>query len=274
MARNNPNTGNNYIITAEEAPYNWIRKELLFDREYRRGDKGKKVKILQEWLSLHGHNLAIDGQFGPATEHGVRQYQKEMQLNESGVVDQATFAELIKPMLRALTPMDDVVDNLGSLVVRYARQHLAEHPREIGGQNSGPWVRLYMLGNEGREWAWCAGFVCFVLRQASQTMEIPMPFRITFSCDTLAAQAKEKNIFVSERNLSSGNPSWESMLSGSIFLNRRTATDWIHTGLVSTFNEETLETIEGNTNDDGDREGYEVCTRIRGYRSKDFIRIT
>jgi hypothetical protein len=33
----------------------------------------------------------------------------------------------------------------------------------------------------------------------------------------------------------------------------------------------TFETIEGNTNDSGDREGFEVCARVRGYDSKDFV---
>jgi hypothetical protein len=34
-----------------------------------------------------------------------------------------------------------------------------------------------------------------------------------------------------------------------------------------------FETIEGNTNDDGSREGYEVCRRFRSYQKTDFILI-
>ena len=34
-----------------------------------------------------------------------------------------------------------------------------------------------------------------------------------------------------------------------------------------------FDTIEGNTNDDGAREGTEVCARRRGYTAKDFITI-
>jgi hypothetical protein len=45
----------------------------------------------------------------------------------------------------------------------------------------------------------------------------------------------------------------------------------VHTGLVVRAGQETFETIEGNTNDAGDREGYEVCQRVRGYAGKDFI---
>jgi hypothetical protein len=55
---------------------------------------------------------------------------------------------------------------------------------------------------------------------------------------------------------------------------RRTATDWTHTGLVTASAAEVFDTIEGNTNDDGNREGFEVCSRSRGYQDKDFIRLS
>jgi hypothetical protein len=32
-----------------------------------------------------------------------------------------------------------------------------------------------------------------------------------------------------------------------------------------------MQTIEGNTNDDGSAEGYEVCARTRSYTNMDFI---
>jgi hypothetical protein len=34
---------------------------------------------------------------------------------------------------------------------------------------------------------------------------------------------------------------------------------------------EVFKTIEGNTNDDGSREGYEVCARIHDFKSMDFV---
>jgi hypothetical protein len=45
----------------------------------------------------------------------------------------------------------------------------------------------------------------------------------------------------------------------------------VHTGIVLKAAQNVFLTIEGNTNDDGGREGYEVCRRIRGYEAKDFI---
>jgi hypothetical protein len=47
----------------------------------------------------------------------------------------------------------------------------------------------------------------------------------------------------------------------------------VHTGIVLEANNDFYHTIEGNTNDEGSREGYEVCKRIRGYKKKDFILI-
>jgi len=128
-------------------------------------------------------------------------------------------------------------------------------------------VRLYMKGNEGAEWAWCAGFVSFLLQQAARTRAESAPLPYTFSCDILAASARERGLFVDGR--SGVTPG--QVPPGSVFLSRRTATDWTHTGVVLSASEASFETIEGNTNDSGEREGFEVCRRMRGYEGKDFV---
>ncbi len=248
--------------------YRWARKELLFDQTLERNRRGKKVKIVQEWLSLHGFGLEIDGDFGPATERAVRQFQELNDQPSTGRVDDETFFHLTAPIFRALTPIQSTGASLSELVVAYARQHLAEHPLEIGGQNRGPWVRLYMQGNDGTPWAWCAGFVCFLLRQAADTLGQKSPIKTTFSCDVLAERARDSGRFVPEKLVQMNN-----MEPGAIFLVRRTSIDWLHTGIVIGFHEDVFETIEGNTNDEGSREGYEVCHRFRAYGKKDFVRM-
>lgn len=48
-----------------------------------------------------------------------------------------------------------------------------------------------------------------------------------------------------------------------------------HTGFVESIEGDVIHTIEGNTNDTGSREGYEVCRRIRKTNTcKGFIRLT
>jgi peptidoglycan hydrolase-like protein with peptidoglycan-binding domain len=241
--------------------------DLILDRVYKKGSRGKKVKLIQEWLSLHGFGVKIDGGFGPATDYAVKEFQKRQRLTVDGVVGKNTFERLIKPMKDALKKIPKGGGSLGKMVAAYAAQHLKQHPREIGGQNRGPWVRLYMKGNDGAVWPWCAGFVCFILKQACNTMGTSLPLGTSFSCDTLAANAKRKGIFLKGANITDKR----QIRAGSFFLTRRTSTDWTHTGIVVGVQSDFFHTIEGNTNDEGSREGYEVCARTRGYKNKDFI---
>lgn len=237
--------------------------DLALEQALKRGDTQRQVKLIQEWLSLHGHHVAIDADFGPATEAAVREFQEQAGLPATGIVNAATFAQLVAPMTAALSPIAANGRPLGELVVACARQHLAQHPLEVGGQNRGPWVRLYMKGNEGAQWAWCAGFACFCLQQACRTLGQDLPIAASFSCDALANSAKAKGRFVGR----------EQAGPGSFFLVRSTPADWTHVGIVSRKEEQVFRTIEGNTNDDGSREGFEVCARTRGYSRMDFIRI-
>ncbi|HEY6155914.1 MAG TPA: peptidoglycan-binding domain-containing protein [Gemmatimonadales bacterium] len=243
--------------------------DLVLDRDYKRGDQGVKVRLIQEWLCLDGFQVVIDGAFGPATEVAVRQFQVQAGVEVDGVVGPITFSRLVLPITRALAPVAADSASLGAMVVSYAKQHLAQRPREVGGQNSGPWVRLYMNGHDGPEWPWCAGFASFMLTQACTSVSVPVPVTPSVSCDSLAASAKQNGRFIAEAEVTDR----ARLTPGSLFLNRRTATDWVHTGVILDAQAEVFQTIEGNTNDDGSREGYEVCQRVRGYASKDFILI-
>lgn len=235
--------------------------ELEFAAAVARGDKGPAVRRVQEWLDLRGYGLSIDGDFGRITEDAVRRFQRAHRLRPTGIVNPRTFARLAEPMQNALR-IKRRPRALAAAVVACARAHLAQHPREVGGANRGPWVRLYMNGVEGQPW--CAGFVSFVLAQAAATARRPMPIAGSVSCDQLAAQARARNLFLPEASRA-------GLRAGSIFLVRRSPADWTHTGFVAEARPDLFHTIEGNTNDDGEREGYEVCRLSRGYKGKDFV---
>ena len=231
------------------------------------GPRSARARVVQEWLCLHGVHVAVDGGYGAATAAGVRDFQGHHGLPVTGVVDRATFDALVAPMKAALAPLVPGA-TLGATMVAVARQHLAQHPREVGGQNMGPWVRLYMDGNQGPEWPWCSGFATFVMRQAASQLGVPVPVARTFSCDVLASNATTSRCFVG-----GVQPDVRSLPPGSLFLVRRTKNDWAHVGIVTSVEGDVFRTIEGNTNDAGDREGYEVCARVRGFDRKDFVRI-
>jgi peptidoglycan hydrolase-like protein with peptidoglycan-binding domain len=244
----------------------FIREEVEYPGEIVKGKRGKSARRIQEWLCLNGHDVVPDGDFGDVTEVALKEFQGANGLHASGVVDGDTFRALVAPMLRALSPEVPANLSFGATVVEIGKRHLKEHPREAGGDNLGPWVRLYMDGNEGPAWFWCAGFVTFLMKQAAEILGKAAPIDGSFSCDTLAAQGKEHGIYLSEAQ---AKP--QKITSGAIFLVRRTPGDWTHCGIVDRADAATYSTLEGNTNDDGSRNGYEVCTRKRGYGSKDFV---
>jgi hypothetical protein len=240
-------------------PYSWIKKELVLDKDYKIGDNGNKVKVIQEWLNFHKLGLVSDGDFGPVTEKVVKEFQKKIGLEVDGIVNMETFNELIKPALRALTPIEVGDKSYGEL--------------EIGGNNRGPWVRMYMTGNEGSSWAWCAGFATFILKQASVNSMFDMPVDTTFSCDELANEGKDNGLFVEGKKVINGSIDYNEMPIGSIFLVRKVPGDWTHTGIAIEFDSTGVKTIEGNTNDEGSSEGYEVCLRNRAYKNLDFVKV-
>lgn len=243
----------------------YVQKELLYPGQVGLAQKSKAVKKLQEWLSLHHCHCEPDGQFGKATLKCLQQFQHQHQLPQQNSLTPDCWQQLIAPMQRALQ-QSNTATSLASAVLTIAQQHLAEHPLEVGGDNKGPWVRLYMHGNEGAAWYWCAGFVSFVLQQACWQLKQNMPIPGSFSCDLLASQSQTAGLFVPEKQASAIGS--EQVF---IFLNRKSNSDWIHTGWGFAMQDGVFQTIEGNTNNNGSRNGYEVCQRTRTVKGKDFV---
>ena len=146
--------------------------------------------------------------------------------------------------------------NFGVAMLTYAKAHLAQHPVEVGGPNRGPWVRLYMDGNEGEQWAWCAA--CHLRPPAGHRADGRADAgRRLLRLRPARRAGESEEIFLEERRAP------DELRPGGLFLVRKSPTDWTHTGIVAEVHPEFFRTIEGNTNDDGVREGYEVCTLTR-----------
>jgi peptidoglycan hydrolase-like protein with peptidoglycan-binding domain len=241
--------------------------DLELDAPKKPGSSGQKVRLIQGWLSLHGLNLVVDGGYGDATARQVRAFQTANGLPVTGIVDEATYAKLVQPMVAALSPIASD-GPLGGLVVACARQHLVQHPQEVGGENRGPWVRLYTQGREGKDSPWCAGFATFILEQACLATGVANPLPKTLACDELQTCARD-------RFLPQPKPSQRKRITpGSFFLRPNppgSKLRYAHTGIVVKAETDTFKSIEGNTNDEGSSEGFEVCARVHAYRGLDFI---
>jgi murein L,D-transpeptidase YcbB/YkuD len=83
-----------------EAPAPTIIEAEIVDMTLGMGAKGDAVRLLQKMLNETldpSPNLNIDGDFGPETDKAVRLFQSEHDLEESGVVDEATQKKLDLP---------------------------------------------------------------------------------------------------------------------------------------------------------------------------------
>jgi len=225
------------------------------------------VKETQEWLCLHGYLVKVDGINGPATRGALRKLQADNGLPETGAVDDLTEQILSLPLAAAVNLSGVKANTYPDAVLKVAKHYLCQKPREVGGENSGPWVRHFMKGKEGRDFPWCAGCVSVILQRAATVFPPVEPwFKYTWSCDNMAWQAESAGRL-------DGFAGRAGLVPGAVFLLRgKTAGDWVHAGIVTSFESDYFTTIEGNTNDNGSREGYKMCARTRAYRNVDFIR--
>lgn len=265
------------------------------------GDRGELVRSLQELLCLAGQHTAIDGELGRATMAAV-----VGRFGGAGctTVEPLAFEMLARELRVAIEPRPCPGRSWAAAVAAVAGQHLATRPREVEGANRGPWVRLYCGGRDGEAWAWCAGFACWCLEQAAENLGVVTPLagiseRARLSCDLLGQWAAEARLVRAGVRL---RPQDEAPEVGDLFLVRRPTPSWCrsggwhpkmlfcqcdgserdshrvggwhHAGIVVGLAGDAIATAEGNTNDDGSREGYEAIYRHRALgRSKlDFVR--
>ena len=59
------------------------------------GNQGHPIRTLQFLLRAHGHNLAVDGMFGPATEAAIKAFQTGKGMTADGIVTPQTWSALI-----------------------------------------------------------------------------------------------------------------------------------------------------------------------------------
>lgn len=129
------------------------------------------------------------------------------------------------------------------------------------GSNAGPDVEKYLKSvSLGKGYAWCMAFVYWNVAQASLKTGLKNPLKKT---------AGVLDQYNATQNLRKLIPQ-----DGDIFI-MNFGKGVGHTGFVEkVLSKNKIQTIEGNTNDDGSREGYEVCRRTRPTDSiLTFIRI-
>jgi hypothetical protein len=238
------------------------RNETTFPGEVRQGDKGFTVIQVQGWLNLRGLGVVVDGDFGPATHLALR---------KAGVmytdrVDRVVWDTLVQPLAYARSFKPQLTE-FGEVAIAYASECLVHRAREAGGDNKGPWVREFCRGHEV---AWCQGFASTMHLWAAHhlglertPLDLVLDGTFCLYVPRMVDEAKAKRLFQI-----GSHP--DPIPVGSMFFLRGGSHGYSHVGLVVKDHGDTVETIEGNTNDDGSANGYEVAHRIRRRSSCDY----
>jgi hypothetical protein len=128
------------------------------------------------------------------------------------------------------------------------------------GSNKGPMVDQY-LKSVGLQpgLSWCMAFAYWCYEQAAQALQVKNPLVQTGG---VLAQWRQQP---PEHKISVYNAGMVPSLvpPGSIFI-MDFGKGMGHTGIVESFDGHIVHTVEGNSNVDGSREGYEVCRKPNG----------
>lgn len=131
--------------------------------------------------------------------------------------------------------------------------------QEATKQNDGPWVEAILrITGTPKGSPWCASFVTMVLDIAYRGKN---PLARSASCDVMLEDARRKGWLHDAPHV------------GDVFLVMKSPTDAIHTGVVTAVGVASVKTVEGNTNDDGSRDGYGVFARERKMTGLAFVRL-
>lgn len=238
------------------------------------------VAALQRQLKRFGYDPgSVDGDFGDVTERAVRLFQARSAdvagrpLEIDGIVGPSTWGALFGPL--SVQKQERGPDILKMPASALSETALAVAANEIGvrehplGSNRGPRVDQYIAttGLQPQEQhPWCMCFVYWCFETASRMLgtanSCPRKggVHIAWGACQKAALGGSSTIRIASSAEAQRDPSL--IRPGMVFF-IDTGGGKGHVGLVAAHHNGSLETIEGNTNDIGSREGVGVFRRTQ-----------
>jgi lysozyme family protein len=228
------------------------------------------VEIVQRRLRVLGIDPGtIDGDFGPNTEHAVRLFQARSAdaagepLEIDGIVGPKTWAALFNsPVVQPPPPPPPSPLTTAVLGVAAGEVGVMEDPL---GSNRGPKVDQYIratgLDPSQDSYPWCMCFVYWCFMQAAQQAHAQN--LVPQNGSVHGAWEKSQNALgVTAVPASAASRDPTQVKPGMVFF-IDTGHNHGHAGIVVANLNSLLETIEGNTNDNGSSEGIGVFRRTR-----------
>lgn len=137
-------------------------------------------------------------------------------------------------------------------IIELARLSIGVHEET---PNWGRWIKQYLAAvGLYTPQPWCAAFVVFKVYQAAEAFGVKAKLPRSGSCQTLFTWANKRGLIRRTPQV------------GDIFLQWHPELNrYAHTGFVAKVDTspKRFTSVEGNSNDDGSREGKEVCSNPR-----------
>jgi Putative peptidoglycan binding domain/CHAP domain len=225
----------------------------------RRGDSRTDIvkQVQQRLVDVGCGPLAIDGVFGDETESSVKLFQTRRGLDADGVVGpnswDALFGEMPVIDDQAPTPLLN-----STLSVAISQNGVRETP---GTPNRGPQVDQYVSSvglNPAGGYSWCQAFVYWCFDRAAARLDLPNPCIKTAGVLEHWARSPVANRIAALA--AADNPAL--VRPGAVFIIDHGSGKG-HAGLVTRVVSGEIDTIEGNTNEAGARDGDGVYEKTR-----------
>lgn len=259
----------------DEEAVSEITHSLVIPYPGRYLSKGVEKNVDVEWLQLRLKDLglgtgSIDGDFGEVTENAVRLFQARSvnaagePLEVDGVVGRETWSALFgETSVEAGGAQPASVGTLlGTEAVRVASEEVGVRERPLGS-NRGPRVDQYIAAiglNPARDsYPWCVCFIYWCFQVAAENLGVRNPCPRNASVH-MAWNACRQSSLIATIGAAQAQRDPSLVRPGMIFFIDAGGGKG-HAGIIASIRDGMLETIEGNTNDNGSREGIGVFRR-------------
>lgn len=240
------------------------------NRMIKKGESDQKVvEAVQKQLNkIHCGPIEVDGDFGTQTFNAVKLFQSRntdihgIPLVVDGVVGSITWEVLF---LNGSVPVvEEATNALFKEVLKIANSqlHVRENPRNSNrGREVDAYLKAAGLDAHRGDYAWCMAFVYWVFEEACKNLGRSNPMLKTAGVlhqwnKTEYRKFKTKDVV--------DNPSL--IKPGFVFI-RNYGKGMGHTGIVTSVSGGYIHTIEGNSNNNGSREGIGVFELTRKIKS-------
>lgn len=231
------------------------------------------IKQIQTRLNTLGYTprLVVDGVSGSATKNAILWFQKRNGLTPDGIVGPKTIAKLLPEGTTTSTSSNFDLKPLPTTLSRDLKISAMQialsqfNVREKTGRNDGAAVETYLKSTGlGKGYSWCMAFVYWCYQNAADKLNVKNPLKKTAGVlDQWHSSPKDWQIWASSKN---------KPMVGDIFI-MDFGKGQGHTGIVTkVLADGSVETIEGNANSYGSREGNQVGKLTRK-GLKYFIRV-